>query len=156
MAKIKNLFVSHVFEDDPRVKELRNLLKKQGYEVRDSSISKDKPNNAKNPEYIKNDLLAPRIKWSGAVVVIVSSDTHNSDWVNWEIEYAERHDKRIIGVWAHGAQDSDLPEALEKYGNAMVGWQGQSIIDAIEGEDKWLTANGVPRAPKHIDRYECP
>lgn len=155
MDKIKNLFVSHVFEDDQRVKELRSLLKKHGYDVRDSSISKDKPNKAKSPEYIKNGILAPRIDWAGAVVVIVSPDTHNSEWVNWEIEYAQNHEKRIVGVWAHGAQDSDLPEALEKYGDAMVGWQGRGIIDAIEGQDKWLTPSGTPRQPRQIDRYKC-
>ncbi|MEZ5829238.1 MAG: TIR domain-containing protein [Hyphomicrobiales bacterium] len=46
------------------------------------------------------------------MVVLVSPNTHKSEWVDWEIEYA--HTKcsgtRIVGVkWTHGAQGCDLP-----------------------------------------------
>jgi hypothetical protein len=155
MPTIRNVFVSHIFEDDASVQDFKRLLEQHGYEVRDSSIVKDKANQAKDPDYIKSKILGPRIDWAGVLVVLVSPNTCESQWVNWEIEYAHQHDKRIVGVWLQGAQDSDLPENLDKYGDAMVGWQGGGVIDAIEGKDKWVTPSGAPRAVRDIDRHKC-
>jgi len=61
--KTKNVFISHVHKDDGGLTDLKNLLKSKGMEVRDSSINSDRPNNAKSPEYIKSEILAPRIDW---------------------------------------------------------------------------------------------
>ena len=56
----------------------------------------------------------------------------------WEIEYAEKEGKRVVGVWARGEAQCDVPDALEKYADAVVGWQGTNVIDAITGEkDGW-------------------
>ena len=63
MAKdeIRNLFISHVHEDDSSVKDVKDLISTKGYTIRDSSIVNDKPNQAKNPDYIKSDGLFGRI-----------------------------------------------------------------------------------------------
>src|SRR5215470_6892538 len=102
---IKNVFISHVHEDDAVLQDLKDMLSRQGHEIRDSSIDSSKPNEAQNPDYIKSDILAPRIQWAGAVIVLISPDTHTSEWVDWEIEYAAKEDKRIVGVFIRGAQD---------------------------------------------------
>ena len=61
-----------------------------------------------------------RTSWNaGTVVVLISPETRNSEWVDWEIEYAQQHDKRIVGIWTHGAAECDIPDALEKYADAM-------------------------------------
>ena len=134
----KNVFISHIHEDDAGLRKIKDLLKNRGFDLRDSSISAEKPNNASNPDYIKSGILAPRIRWSGTMIVYVSPQTRNSNWVNWEIEYAHKKGKRIVGVWARGAADCDLPEALDEYGDAMVGWDSNRIIDAITGKiDDW-------------------
>ena len=86
--KITNVFISHVHEDDSEVKGLKELLSGKGYDIKDSSIVSAKPNEAGNPDYIKTGILAPGINWAGAVVVLISPNTHKSEWVNWEIEYA--------------------------------------------------------------------
>lgn len=62
---IKNVFVSHVHEDDAGLTKLKALLQKNGMTIRDSSINSSNPNNAKSPEYIKNEILAPQINWAG-------------------------------------------------------------------------------------------
>jgi hypothetical protein len=64
--------------------------------------------------------------------------------------------KRIVGVWAHGANESNVPEALDAYADAVVGWNSNRIIDAISGQTKeWRTSGGDLRAPRPIDRYSC-
>jgi hypothetical protein len=88
--------------------------------------------------------------------VPISADTHKSDWVNWEIEYAMKMGKRIVGVWLPGAKDSDLPEALDLYANAIVGWQADRIIDAIEGRiNEIRKADGSEAAPRPLPRFNC-
>ena len=47
----KNVFVSHVHEDDASLKELAKLLASKGYQIKDSSITSAKPNEASNENY---------------------------------------------------------------------------------------------------------
>ena len=76
--------------------------------------------------------------------------------MNWEIEYAQKEGKRIVGVWADGEKGCELPEALDKYANAVVGWTGNRIIDAIEGKvENCENPDGSPWSPRVISRYEC-
>ena len=155
-SEIKNVFVSHVHEDDAELPKFQELLGRQGYEIRDSSIDSSNPNDAQDTDYIKSSILAPRIQWAGCMIVLISPDTHTSKWVDWEIEYAAKQDKRIVGVFIRRAQDSDVPKALELYADAVVGWSGATVIDAIQGKiNDWTTAAGVVRAPRTISRYRC-
>ena len=114
------------------------------------------PNNARNEEYIKSEILAPRIRWAGVLIVYVSPETKESMFVNWEIEYAHKIGKRIVGVWAYGANNTDLPKALDEYADAVVGWNSGRIIDAISGQiNDWTGPNGEPWPERAIRRYAC-
>ena len=154
--QIKNVFISHIHEDDGGIDQIKSLASRHGMIVRNGSITSDRPNSAEAENYIKYQILAPRIDWSSVLVVYVSPDTRHSRWVNWEIEYAHRQGKRIVGVWAHGARDCELPEALEDYADAVVGWDGESIIDAINGEsDEWYKQDGSEQEYRIIKRHSC-
>lgn len=140
MSSTNNIFISHIHNDDKYVSALTDLLKQNGHDVRNSSIDSSKPNDANNPDYIKNEILRPRIKWAGTVVVLIGPGTHKSEWVNWEIEYAHRKGTPIIGIYTQGAKESDLPDAFEKYGTALVGWNTDRLMGAIRGEHTdWCT-----------------
>ena len=153
---MSNVFISHIHEDDSRLAELKSLLETGGRTVRDSSVNSNSPNEARDPEYIRSQILGPRIQWAGTLVVLISHGTHESDWVNWEIEYAHKLGKRIIGVWDHGSADADLPEMLDQYADAVVGWRTDRIIDAIDGKiDTWETSTGQSRPARAIARYQC-
>src|SRR6185295_10930207 len=101
-----HVFNSHVNEDDEVLQDLKDMLNRNGCDIRDSSIDSSKPNEATNDDYIKHQILAPRIAWAGTMLVLISPDTHTSTWVDWEIECAEKIGKRIVGVWVRGGQDS--------------------------------------------------
>jgi hypothetical protein len=89
-------------------------------------------------------------------VVLISPGTHESEWVKWEIEYAQKLGKRIVGVWAHDAKDSDLPENLDDYADALVGWQADKIIEAIYGnESDWQDSSGQTKPARKIAHYSC-
>ena len=153
---IRNIFISHIHEDDAGLSALKDLAARHGMNCRDGSITTGKFNNAENEGYIKYQILAPRINWASVLVVYISPATKDSDWVNWEIEYAHKQGKRIVGVWERGAKDCEMPEALERYGDAVVVWNGESIIDAITGEtNESRTPGGTLQPYRNIERYSC-
>ncbi len=155
MGNQHNVFISHRHEDDNLVAKLKDMLSKRGSDVRDSSVTSQTPNNAKAEDYIKS-ILADRIRWAGKILVIVSPQTKNHEWVDWEIEYANKHpDKRIIGVWAPGAEQCDLPEPLERHADSMVEWNADKIVAALEGEDNWQQPDGSPALERNIARIGC-
>ena len=154
--EMRNIFISHIHEDDEGLDKLKKLLKNNGMTIRDYSINADNPNNAHSEDYIKSQILAPRIRQSSTLVVYISPETKDSQYVDWEIEYAQRHDKRIVGVWAHGESGCEVPEALKDYADAVVGWTGDRIIDAINGKvDGWENPDGTKIPPRDIPRYSC-
>ena len=153
---MKNVFISHIHEDDAGLGALKELLAKNGLDIRDASITSEKPNEASDSEYIKREILAPRIRWASTLIVYITPETRESPWVNWEIEYAQKEGKRIVGVWAHGSSETDLPDALDDYADAVVGWNSERVIDAINGQtNEWQTASGGLRAERAIVRYGC-
>jgi hypothetical protein len=159
MADKKNVFISHVHEDDELLPGLKELIARGGMEVRDYSITSDKPNDAENEQYIKREILAPRIDWASTLVVLITHDTAQSPYVNWEIKHAVGLGKRVIGVFARGATDADIPEELERCGDAaIVGWRGDRVVDAINGDiAEWDDPqSGELRRPAwSIRRYIC-
>ena len=154
--EMRNVFISHIHADDEGLPRLKNLVAQQGMTCRDGSITTGKFNSASNEEYIKYQILAPRIKWASVLVVYISPETKDSDWVNWEIEYAAKEGKRIVGVWAWGEKGCELPEALAKHADAVVGWNGESISDAINGaSDDSYKEDGSEWDYQNIRRYSC-
>lgn len=154
----KNIFISHVHENDDLLPKLKELVARQDVEIRDGSVNSSKPNDAKNEDYIKEKILKPRIDWASVLVVLITPDTASSWWVNWEIEYAAKQGKRIIGVCARGATDADRPPALEALGDAtVVGWDSESVAEAILADKTpWQTPTGAEQKPVwEIQRYRC-
>lgn len=152
----KNIFISHIHEDDHRLEPLKGLLSASGMDVKDGSINSDKPNNANDKDYIKYQILAPRIQWASVLVVLITPDTKLSEYVQWEIEYAASIGKRIVGVWDHGEAECDMPEVLDRYADAVVGWQGDRVKDAIEGKiNNRERPDGSAVPPRETKRYSC-
>lgn len=154
MSDERHIFISHIHGDDQHVQGLKDLLAKKGMTVKNGSITTEKFNDAHNKEYIKREILRPRIEWASVLVVLVSNDTKNSEWVNWEIECAQESDTRIVAVYEHGETGAELPDAAKDYADAVVGWNSDRIINAINGEDTWEEPDGSPRPLQPIRRQE--
>ncbi len=150
------MFISHHHADDDHVTKLTNLLGRKGFDIRNSSI-RAKPSNqtrldAKQiPERTLKRLLRMKMSWAGTVIVLIGKETHRRPWVDWEIRKANELGKRIVGVFTHGGTQADIPPAFEEFGDALVNWNSDSVIDAIEGEDSPFEdpGSGTPREPVH-------
>ena len=77
--------------------------------------------------------------------------------MNWEIEKAFKQGKTIVGVWEWGSKGCEIPEALEECYNAIVGWNGKNIIDAINGDyEERENPEGIcTNIPTPITRHPC-
>lgn len=157
--EIKNVFVSHYHEDAVKIEDFKSLIGKHGINMRDSSIYESKlKNDAHNEQYIKYDLIKPQIQWAGTVVVLIGKDTAQSDYVNWEIKTAAEMGKRVIGVFLQGAKNENIPSELNEYGNGLVGWNGDRIVRAINGEDMpWENSDGSLRTDNFFgfEKNQC-
>ena len=162
-SKRRHVFISHHHKDDAEVDKLMRLLSRKGYDIRNSSIRAGPANQARldkglvKPEVIRR-LLRMKISWAGTVVVLVGRETHSRRWVDWEIKQAQKQNKRIVGVWAQGSTEADLPKNLEKYADALVGWKSDRIIDAIDGKpdnDDWQKPDGTAWPKRDITRVMC-
>ena len=161
-VKTKNVFISHHHKDDADVDKLTDLLRKNGYNIRNSSIRAKPANQRRLDQGLVKDavikrLLRMKISWAGSTIVIVGKETHTRPWVNWEIEQAHKQGKNIVGVYENGLKDNvDLPPALEKYGTSqVVGWDSKSIISAIEGKPSFQNPDGTPSARKDGPHTIC-
>lgn len=151
----RHVFISHHHKDDAEVDRLTRLLNQDGRDVRNSSI-RAKPANQERlrkglvgEETIRR-LLRMKISWAGAVIVLIGKDTHSRPWVNWEIEEANRQGKRIVGVYTRGGTEADVPPSFEECGDALVGWNSDSIMDALDGKKSpFELPSGAARPPMH-------
>lgn len=157
-SKRRHVFISHHHEDDEHVGKLTSMLSRSGYDIRNSSI-RAKPANQRrlergevSDETIRR-LLRMKISWAGTVVVLIGKETHQRQWVNWEIEQAHKQGKRIVGIYTRGGSAADVPAALEEYGSGLVGWQAEAIMRAIDGEETaFENPDGTPREPVHVGK----
>ena len=132
---------------------MRSLLG-DSYTIKNSSVTSDKFNRAQNPDYIKQ-MLREHIQWAGKLICLIGPHTHESEWVDYEIRAAHRMGKSIIGVYVHGATDADVPEALDEYADAIVGWNRESIERALAGEPSFSNADGTSRKTGQVVRGTC-
>ena len=151
---IKNVFVSHYHKDEENIKKFKDLLS-DDLCIKNYSATSDKYNNAHDENYIKYEYLRPLISQSSSLICLIGPQTHNSEWVDWEIREAENLDKQIIGVYIRGAQDSDIPPALLEFADAIVGWNSDSILDALNGKSIFENADGSQRAFVSSGRVTC-
>lgn len=158
----RHVFISHRFVDDGSVENLTGMLSRGGWDVRNSSIRVKEANQQRLERGQVADrtlerLLRRKISWSQTALVIVGTSTHASRWVQYEIEEAHRQGKAIVGVYARGCTDVQIPEALERYATSIVAWNTSSIMAAIDGTKPiFQTAGGDEREPQSdVARRTC-
>jgi hypothetical protein len=141
---------------------MTDMLKRSGWDIRNSSIRAKQANQQRLdrgeiPERTLKRLLRMKISWSQTVIVVIGRETHASTWVDYEIQEANRQGKRIVGVYARGLQDAQLPESLEKYASAIVAWNTDALAEAIDGgENRFEDASGLQRQPvNNPTRQNC-
>ena len=128
----RRVFLSFKYEDKTLVEFLRAQAKNENSELDFIDMSLQVPFNSENAEYIKQGIRA-RINQSSVTLVMASKTTHESEWVNWEIEESIRLGKRVVVVNTNKEGSIQMPNAVEQYRDKVevVGWKHQDMMDAI-------------------------
>tara|TARA_R110000782_G_scaffold138322_2_gene230922 strand:+ start:538 stop:795 length:258 start_codon:yes stop_codon:yes gene_type:complete len=77
------------------------------------------------------DELRGQIRPVDAVVVVGGMYAAHSDWIQFELDFAQELGKRIIGIRPWGAER--MPTAVTLAADEVVGWNTDSIVTAIRG-----------------------
>lgn len=158
----RHIFISHHHPDDEHVDACTERLKDLGFDVRNSSLRVSRPNNiermknGKISQEVLRRALRMKIAWAGTVVVLVGQNTHQRDWVDWEIRKAHEFGKRIVGVYLPGHETAPLPSALEDYASSIVTWDSNNFGEAVCGDgNPQENPDGSPRASAEGGRSVC-
>ena len=135
MSNTYNIFISHRGIDDEHVQRLKQRLRNRGNIVRNSSIDSTKYQDRIPRDPVIARYLQIGVKWAGTFICLIGEDTHNSKWVNYEIEQAHLQGKRIVGIYKYGCIDSvELPAAFKHYGGPLIGWNSlHKLQDIMDG-----------------------
>ncbi len=107
------------------------------------------------PDYIKSQILAPKIKQCSVLVVYITEKIKGNKWVEWETKYAEQNGIRVVGVYAHGEKNCDIPDYLDQSADVIKSWVGNEIINGINGCNESTKPDGSPYGNREIPRYDC-
>ena len=73
--------------------------------------------------------LRDQIRPADVMLVLAGMYTARSGWMDWEMAFARRIGKSIIGIQPWG--NVQLPVVVQNNADEIVGWNTGSIIDAI-------------------------
>lgn len=134
MAKTYKLFISHRWEYDNLLQNLKNLLNERGYfSAEYYQIEKDSPINSENASVIKAN-ITKRMKESDVVLAIAGVSASYSEWMQWEMDKALELGLKIVGVIPRG--NERISQEVYKRSIIDVRWNTESVADAIRKYSK--------------------
>lgn len=154
-----NVFISHHGSDDDKVQSLKNRVKDKGYNVCNYSVDSTKHTEKKRPsDAVIHRYLRRQITWAGTFICLIGKETHSRKWVNDEIRMAHLQGKKIVGIFTHGNNNVELPEAYKKYGGSTMGWNSLDKLGDVMKDKEFPVENpdGTPRAPLYkMSKIKC-
>lgn len=127
-----NLFISHAWKYSDAYYTVVNWLNEaQAAGVltwKNYSVPQHDPLDANNTAKLRAD-LDTQIRPASKVIIISGMYAAHSSWIDYEIDTAVSYGKYIIGLrpWAQ----ERTPIKIQCNANTMVGWNKQSLINAI-------------------------
>jgi TolB protein len=89
------------------------------------------------------------IRSAAAVVVLLSPDSNNSEWVRREISFAEQNNKRILPVLIRGDEDDSIPLRLSSHQRVDLRRNLDEGLDELaRALNNQMGIAAVPKRPK--------
>ena len=124
-----NLFISHAWkysEDYDRLVDLLNRA--SNFKWKNYSVSVDNPLSGGSKKKLAEEIIK-QIRLASAVLIISGMYVSYREWIKFEIDYADKFDKPIIGIQPWGS--SKVPFQVGRSAWEIVGWNTQSIVNAV-------------------------
>lgn len=128
-----NLFISHSWNYTDAYEKLTALLDNApNLSYKNYSVPKNDPiHNAVNQYYLK-EAIKRQMSQASCILVLAGVYSSYSKWINIEIDLAKRGfttPKKIIAIEPWGSEKTSA--AVKTAADEIVGWNTQSIVDAI-------------------------
>ncbi|MGH7808096.1 MAG: TIR domain-containing protein [Thermodesulfobacteriota bacterium] len=133
----RKIFISYQHKDQMKAKGFNLLKWNKNVDIEFVGKHLLDPVDSKNEEYIKSKVLE-QLKGTSVTVVLIGKETHESDWVKWEIEKSLDKDKSngILAIRLEKdvplSKDSPVGEILNDCGAEIIDWDPHEFSDAIE------------------------
>jgi len=122
-----NIFISHAWEYHDDYYRLEEFLKEApNFQWKNLSVPRHDP--ILNTEELAKE-LHNQMRPAHAFLILSGMYVSHSDWIQYEINFARRIGRPIIGIRPWGNQL--LPVAVQNGADEVVGWNSASIVDAI-------------------------
>lgn len=122
-------FISHAWTYNAEYYRLVDMLDKaNNFDFHNYSVPEHDPLTTRTLSAL-GPALENQMRLAQVVLVIAGMYVAYSEWIDFEIAYAVRTGKPIVGIrpW-----DSEvIPRAVSQNANIMVGWNTDSIVNAI-------------------------
>ena len=131
MPSLRNyhVFISHSWKYPDPYEKVRQWLNDAPYFYwSDYSVPFYDPLDANSDKKLKQE-IRQQISTSSCVVILSGMYVSYSKWINYEIDAAVELQKPIIGVKPWGQER--IPEKVSKNATVMVGWNSNSVVEAI-------------------------
>lgn len=123
------LFISHSWSYSERYNAMVNLLNNRSYfNFTNYSVPETK---AFGPmaRYKMEEELRSQIRPVNCVIIIGGMWANHSDWIKFEMDFANSINKPVLGVRPRGAQV--MPIAVALASDLVVNWNSDSIVAGI-------------------------
>lgn len=130
MAK-KRVFLSFVEEDLPQVRGLRLLAANPNYDLEFYDESVRVPIDSRDAEYVKR-VIREKISRTSVTVCLISQATHESRWVDWELEESEKKGNTIIAMALKGISEAVLPGLIKEGALTFHAWDLEKLGRLID------------------------
>lgn len=123
------LFISHAWRYSERYERMIRFLSAAPHFIyANHSVPVDRAFGRMGIAQLKEQ-LREQIRPVEVVIIIGGMYVSHSDWIQFEIDYAELLGKPILGIRPRGAQV--MPAAVTRAADEVVNWSTDSIVSAI-------------------------
>ena len=134
MAKTYRLFISHRWDYDNVLQNLKDLLNSRGYFPAEyMQIEKTCPINSDLAWVVKANITR-RLQESDVLLAIEGIYASYSEWMQWEMDKAKELGLNVIGVIPWGQEH--ISQEVYRRSIIDVRWNADSIVDAIRRYSK--------------------
>ncbi len=126
----KRVFLSFASEDLDHVRGLRLLKDNSDFELEFYDESIKEPIDSRNADYIKR-VIGEQISRASVTVCLISETTHQSKWVDWELEKSDEEGKTIIAMAIKGVERAILPSLIKEKKLTFWTWDPEHLAKLI-------------------------
>lgn len=123
------LFISHSWSYSERYNAMVSLLNNRSYFSFTNYSVPETQAFGPMASYKMKEELRDQIRPVNCVIIIGGMWANHSDWIKFEMDFAQSLNKPILGVRPRGAQM--MPLAVANASNQVVYWTADSIVAGI-------------------------